>query len=67
MGKFEIWYAKLWVHLRCTRKPSKGEHWMCNMVVGRESSNIVALFENMVSRVDIACIEPCSTTFLYPY
>jgi hypothetical protein len=40
---------------------------MCTMVVVRESSNIVSLFENMVSRVDIACIEPCSTTFLYPY
>jgi hypothetical protein len=40
-GKFQIWYAKSWVPLRCTRKPSKGKHWMCDMVVGRESSDIV--------------------------
>jgi hypothetical protein len=67
-GKFQIWYAKPWVPLRCTRKPSKGKHWMCDMVVGREGSNIVCFsFLNMVSRVDIACIEPCSMTFLYPY
>jgi hypothetical protein len=40
-GKFQIWYAKPWVPLRCTRKPSKGKHWRCDMVVGRESSDIV--------------------------
>jgi hypothetical protein len=66
--KFQIWYAKSWVHLSYTRKPSKGEHWMCNMVVAKEGSDIDCFFfKNMVSRVDIACLEPCSTTSLYPY
>jgi hypothetical protein len=41
MGTFQIWYAKSWVHFGCTRKPSKGKHWMCDMFVGRKSSDIV--------------------------
>jgi hypothetical protein len=67
MGKFQIWFAKSWVHLSYTRKPSKGKHWMGNIVVGRKGSNLVCFLENIVSRVDIACLEPCSTTFQYPY
>jgi hypothetical protein len=33
---------------------------------GRLKSSLL-YFKNMVSRVDIACLEPCSTTSLYPY
>jgi hypothetical protein len=44
-----------------------GNHWICKMVVARKGSNLVCFLENMVSRVDIACLEPCSTTSLYPY
>jgi hypothetical protein len=42
--KFQIWYAKPWVPLRCTHKPSKGKHWMFDVVVGRENSDIVCFF-----------------------
>jgi hypothetical protein len=45
----------------------KRKSLICSMAVARKGSTIVCFLWNILSCVDIACLEPCSTTSLYPY